>query len=119
MDLTRFIENRFQELRLQESKIEANNPEQFPVFINSNIKAHHWVLTQYRKFLQCMFVPNVLFSFWMMKLGLRKEPTAILLKMAREQKAAEEEKKQKDLEKTAKKVGMLQSVQLPEANEPA
>jgi hypothetical protein len=89
MNLTRFIENRFQELRLQESKIEANDPEQFPVFINSNIKAHHWVLSKYRQFLICAFVPVVFVTFWFMKLGLYRKPLPVLLNMARKQKEAE------------------------------
>lgn len=94
MDFTRFIENRFQELRLQESQIEISNPEQFPVFINSNIKAHHWVLSKYRQFLLCAFVPFVFMSFLAMKIGLRSQPIPVLLDMARKQKEAEAKAKE-------------------------
>lgn len=118
MNLTRFIENRFQELRLQESQIEIKDPEQFPVVINSNIKAHHWVLSKYRHLLTCLLVPNVLFSFLMMKMGLRKKPTPVLLDLARKQKAAEAENKAR-AEISAGNISKLQPIETQATPSPA
>lgn len=85
MNITRFLENRFQELKWEEGNTDA-----FNVRIDSEMKATHQVLTLYRKLVMWFMIPKVLWDFCLVKLGFKEEPQPILLNKLKEQKQAEE-----------------------------
>jgi hypothetical protein len=85
MDLPKFIDHRFQELRLEtEGKMEFNAVK------DSELKAVHALLNYYRTFLKFLFIPKILCHFFLVKLKLVKEPKPVLMILLKQQKDAEE-----------------------------
>jgi hypothetical protein len=90
MNLVQFIENRYQELTEQMQKKDA-----FDVLKDSEIKAAHHILTNYRKLMGIGLIPKVLYHFFEVKMKWRAEPVPVLLNKIKEDKLAKEEEAKK------------------------
>lgn len=97
MNLTKFIDNRFQELRVQEQKEDIRKEYCLPR--DAEVLALKWVLESYRGLLKWLMVPKVFAQFVWMKTGIGREPRPVLIEQL-------EADRKKDLEKKAKKLGM-------------
>lgn len=91
MNLVRFIENRYQEVRY-EYDVEEIKGNYLP-WKDAEIKALHNVLTIYRAFMRLLLTPKIFFDFFLMKVSLRPEPIPILVNKIREKKDREDREK--------------------------
>lgn len=87
MNLVRFIENRYQELTLENNE---QHKDAFNIRIDSEIKAAHEILTAYRWAMKWVLIPKIFLDFTLMKLKLKKEPEPVILN---KMKAERESKK--------------------------
>lgn len=88
MNFVRFIENRYQELTLQQQSADA-----FNVRIDSEIKASHDMLTFYRWVVKWAMMPVILCHWIAVALGYKPEPQPVLINKAKAEKTAEVAKK--------------------------
>lgn len=86
MNFTKFIDCRFQELRL-----ETEGKDEFDAVKDSELKAVHQLLTYYRSCLKWLFMPKVMMDFISVKLGIKSPPQPVLVNMIKEQKEREAE----------------------------
>jgi hypothetical protein len=84
MNFVRFLENRFQELTVENEKFK----DAFNVGIDSEIKATHDLLTTYRTVVKWVMMPKVIVDFILVKLGLKIEPQPVLLNRMKETREA-------------------------------
>ncbi len=88
MNFIRFLENRFQELSLEnETKIK------YDLRIDSEIKAIHEVLTKTRNLTKLGLIPKVLYDYVQVSLGKKPEPKPVIVNKLQEQREKELEKK--------------------------
>lgn len=85
MNLTRYIENRFQELRYEESL-----NQEYSLTRSAHTIALQSVLQILRTILQWVYVPKVLVDFALVKAKLVKEPAPVLLNQMKESKIRED-----------------------------
>lgn len=114
MNFAKFLDARFQECRIAEFNATKEDASNYPILIDAEIKSIHAILTGYRKFLKVLLMPKIFMDYALVLMHLRARPTTPLLDRLKEQKAEEEAAKQKELEKAARKVGMLESVKAPD-----
>jgi hypothetical protein len=103
MNFVRFIENRFQEVRLSQDKLEKEKA--YSVTCAAESLALTTVLNGYRTLMKWVMIPKVFGHFACVLLGLAKEPEPVILRLV-------EQQQRKDLEKKAKKVGMSQKLEV-------
>lgn len=97
MNLVKFIDNRFQELRLQEEQ--ENLRKEYCLPRDAEVLALQWMLATYRVLFKWIMVPKVFAAFFWMKTGMGREPQPVILdKIKADQK--------KDFDQKAKKLGM-------------
>jgi hypothetical protein len=89
MNFVRFLENRFQELRYQQS-VEELKDVAFNAPLDSELKATHNILNHYRTLLRWVFTPKILGHYVLVQLKLLPEPEPILLNKIKAQKEAED-----------------------------
>lgn len=87
MNFIRFLENRFQELRLESDKVLA-----FDLKVDSEIKAVHEVLEKTRIIAKTLFIPKVLFEYFLVQIGKKPEPKPVITDMIKAQQDAEQNK---------------------------
>lgn len=90
MTLVQFIENRYQEL-----KLETDLETKFNITSDSEMKAAHYILDRYRHAMTYVMVPKVIYDFVMVRLGKKKEPEPVILNMIKAQKEKEALEKEK------------------------
>ena len=88
MKLVTYIENKYQEATLA-----AHNSPQYALWIDSEVKALHAVLTFLRTLMKWTHIVLFPFGYFAVLFGISKEPRPILLEMAAKQKEAEALKK--------------------------
>jgi hypothetical protein len=93
MDFAKYIDNRFQEVKVLEEAMTGKNPEAFPIAYDAEQKALHAVLTWYRGLLKWCLVPKVFFGYALVCLGLREKPTAPLIERMKALKAKQDAEK--------------------------
>lgn len=91
MNLVKFIDNRFQELRLKEQEETKKNA--YSVTRDSEVMALQAVLKAFRTLTKWVMIPKVLGHYIIAKLGLVPLPRAVLL-----EKLEEEQKRKKESE---------------------
>lgn len=84
MNLTVYIDNRFQEAKMKE----AGNVR-YSAWLDAEMKALDWSLGAYRFFFKCVHIPLIFIGFLAMHLGLRREPKAVIVEQIKKQKEAE------------------------------
>lgn len=94
MNFVEYIENRYQELTLENQSKEKES--RFDIRIDSEIKAAHEILTAYRWLMKWALMPKIFIGFLMVKLGYSEPPQPVILnKMKAERAKAQEAAKQK------------------------
>jgi len=96
MNFAKYIDNRFQEVKVLEQAEQIKDIEAFPIKYDAEIKALHMVLQSYRSALKWFYVPKVFIGFALVKCKLIKAPSSPLLdkiKADLEVKKTEEAKK--------------------------
>jgi hypothetical protein len=107
LNFIKFLENRYQELRLESD----TDKDAFNLRIEAEIKAVHEVLTLFRNTaIQCM-KPKVLWDYCLVQLKKKREPEPVLLNMIRKQKEEEELKAKNELEKKVTPIHTVPSEQ--------
>lgn len=101
MNLVKFVDNRFQELRVQEQEEDARKEYCLPR--DAEVQALQWILSTYRTLVKWLMVPKVLFNFAWMKTGIGREPQPVLIRKM-------EAERQKDVNKKAQKLGMMEKI---------
>lgn len=85
MNLIKFIENRYQELNLENE----GHKDAFNVRIDSEMKAAHQILSSYRWIMKWVMMPKVMIDFMLVKFKLQKEPEPVMLNRMKQQKEEE------------------------------
>jgi hypothetical protein len=75
MNFVRFIENRYQELTLENE----SHKDAFNAKLDSEIKAAHQLLSGYRWVFKWFLMPKILFDFLLVKLNLKEEPKPVIM----------------------------------------
>lgn len=75
MNFTRFLENRFQELSVENEVYK----DAFNVRVDSEIKATHDILMTYRWLVKWLLMPKIIGHFCLVKLKLKEEPQPVML----------------------------------------
>ena len=110
MDLTTFIDHRYQELALQ-TQI---NKEAYSISKDAEMKALQQLLSFHRACFKWISYPKILFHFFMVKCGWETEPTPALTNKL---KAQDEERKKKQEELKAREEELaLQAAEIIETN---
>lgn len=105
MRLVEFLDNRFQELKLQET----TKPDKFQLTVDSEMKAVHAVLTTVRTLTRWLLIPKVLGHYCLVVLGLLDKPQPVLIQKL---------KKDAEVKKTAE-VAALKIVNEVTSTDPA
>lgn len=74
MELSKFIDNRVQEIRLEILPQEGKQINNQYVVATAEMAAAHMVLTSWQSTLKFLMLPKVLFHFLLMKLHIIEEP---------------------------------------------
>ena len=74
MNLVRFCDNRFQEL-----KMKGDAALEYDAVCDSQIKAVHAILNWYRVWMKWLFIPKMFWEFALVKMHLREEPVPVLM----------------------------------------
>lgn len=102
MNLVKFIDNRFQELRIEEQK--EDTKKEYSIHRDSETLALQSILKFWRTLLKWAYIPVVWIHYASVLMKFSPEPQPVLVELLKKNQ-------EKDLKAKAKKVGMLQSVE--------
>jgi hypothetical protein len=84
LKLVKFIENRYQELKLEEQ----TNKDSFSVRIDSEMKAAHEILSFYRWIAKWALIPKVICHWIAVNMKMKLEPIPVITNKLKEQQEA-------------------------------
>lgn len=97
MNLVKFIDNRFQELRMVEQEQDAR--KEYSLIRDSEVLALKAVLQTWRVIFKYLMIPKILLHYFGCSLGFIKKPEPVLLQKMEAQRDAELKEKNKKAEK--------------------
>ena len=93
MQLAKFIDNRFQEIRIAE--FEAEKARAFSFTREAEMVALHDLRLIIKTLLKWLLIPRLLFIYFGVCIGIFRAPEPVLVALLEKQKAEDEKKKQK------------------------